>query len=354
MHGAAPYLIMILRGDKMFFSDEINKKNKLDIRDISSFLKDFHVDYDFPEKTFVIRDKGKIVSTGSVDGNILKYFFTAPEYKGEGTISIIYNSLLNYIIENGHNSYFVFTTPNNKNIFQSLGLNCVHQTSDVALLEGGFYNYDRWIKGIKARLEEKDKAETRGAIVMNCNPMTLGHKFLIDKALEEVDSLLIFVVEEDKSVFPFENRWQIMKAELKAYTNIELIASGPYIISQATFPTYFLKEQDDKLDIYTRLDAGIFGQKIAKDLEIDKRFLGTEPTDKVTAKYNENIKDILEKAGIEVKIVNRVEMDGKAVSASTIRALLKEGKEEKAYKYLPKATIKFLESEKGREIINKL
>lgn len=33
----------------------------------------------------------------------------------------------------------------------------------------------------------------------------------MEKALDEVDELLIFVVEEDKSVFPFKDRFGILQ-----------------------------------------------------------------------------------------------------------------------------------------------
>lgn len=336
----------------MFFSDEINKNNKMDLEDIRNFLKNFEVAYDFPDKTFVVRKEGNIISTGSVDGNVLKYFFTSPEYKGEGTISIIYNSLLTYILESGHSSYFVFTLPENKEIFQSLGLNIVYNTDRVALLEGGFYNYSKWIEKTKKSLSPKNGK--RGAIVMNCNPMTLGHKYLIESAMEEVDNLIIFLVEEDKSEFKFADRWSILREELAKEKRIDIIGSGPYIISRATFPTYFLKKKDDNLDTYTKLDAGIFAEKIAKDLEIDIRFLGSEPFDRVTEIYNKNIKEIFDKHNIVLEILDRKEIDGNIVSASKVRKLLKEAKEIQAYKYLPQATINFLEAEKGKKTLERM
>lgn len=336
----------------MYYSDEINKNSHIDIRDINLFLNKFGVEYDYPQKTFVVRDKGKIISTGSVDGNVLKYFFTADEYKGEGTIAIIYNSLLNYIIGNGMDSFFVFTDPKNKKIFISLGLNLVYNTKEVVLLEGGFYNYSKWIKKVKEKL--KPKVGKRGAIVMNCNPMTLGHKYLIELALKKVDNLLIFLVEEDKSVFPFKDRWDILKEELSGYKNIDILESGPYIISSGTFPTYFLKQEDDKLDIYTSLDAGIFKDKIAKDLYIDVRFLGTEPTDNVTRVYNKNLKELFKGSPIDLEIIDRKKMDGDIISASKIRNLLKEGKNDIAFRSLPKSTIDFLKSKRGKNIIKKL
>lgn len=204
----------------------------------------------------------------------------------------------------------------------------------------------------KELIAEKEK--TRGAIVVNCNPMTLGHKYLIDKALEMVDQLLIFVVEEDKSIFPFEDRFNIIKEELKGYNNISLLKGGPYIISQATFPTYFIKKKDEMLDIYTEIDGKIFGDKIAKDLKIDIRFFGSEPKDLVTLAYNNTLKKILEDRNIEVNIIERRKLEENIVSASYVRHLLSNKEIDEAYKYLPKATIDYLNSEKGKHVIKKL
>ena len=336
----------------MFFSDEINLNNKNDIKEVRKFLNEFDVEFDYPDKTFVIRRNNQIIATGSAEGNILKYFFSYEEYKGQGLMGIIYNSLLNHLMEKGYDSFFVFTTPNNNIIFESLGLKEVYSTETVSLLEGGFYNYERWIANIKTYLPAKKGI--RGSIIMNCNPMTLGHQYLIQKALNEVDELLIFVVEEDQSVFPFKDRFAIMENELVNEPGVILFKSGPYIISRGTFPTYFIKEKDDMLDIYTKLDGAIFGNKIAKDLDIDIRFLGTEPQDIVTSLYNETLKQLLKNSGVNVKVIPRKSIDGKIVSASHVRDLLSKGKDIEAYTLLPESTIQYLKSEIGQAIIDKL
>jgi [citrate (pro-3S)-lyase] ligase len=336
----------------MFFSDEINLNNPREVQEIKEFLGKFDVVWDNPDKTYVIRDKGKIISTGSVSGNILKYFFSEEEYKGQGTMTIIYNSLLNYLVEKNIGSYFVFTTPSNKKIFESLGLNEVHSTDKVTLFEGGFYSYNKWIDKVKSYIGPKKGR--RGAIIVNCNPMTLGHKYLMEKALDEVDELLIFVVEEDKSVFPFKDRFGILQKELSSYDRIKLLEGGPYIISQATFPTYFIKKKDEMLETYTNLDGSIFADKIAKDLEIDIRFFGSEPTDLVTLAYNKSMDRILKSRGIDVKIFERKSLDDTIISASSVRKLIKEDRLEEAFKYLPSSTIEYLKSDRGREVIEKI
>lgn len=336
----------------MYFSDEINYKNVKEIEEIKAYLKTNNVDYDLPDKTFVIRDKGQIIATGSAEGNILKYFFSKDEYQGQGLMGIIYNSLLNHLLESGYNSFFVFTTPCNKAIFQSLGLKEVLSTGRVSLFEGGFYNYQKWIKGVQSSI--KSKNGIRGAMVVNCNPMTLGHKYLIETALKKVDDLLVFVVEEDSSIFPFKDRFNIVKDELKDYKNITVIKGGPYIISQGTFPTYFIKKKDEMLDIYTELDGSIFAERIAKDLEIDIRFFGEEPIDLVTLNYNNTLKKILEDSSISVEIIKRKQLNNTIISASYVRGLLKDNNIEDAYKFLPKATIEYLQSNDGQMIVEKL
>lgn len=336
----------------MFFSDEININNPKDVEEVTSFLNIFGVKYDNPDKTFVIRDNGEIIATGSASGNILKYFFAKCTYSGQGAIGIIYNSLLEYIIEKGYSSYFIFTTPNNKAIFESLGLKEVYSTERVMLLEGGFYNYNKWINSIDKIVGAKKGK--RGAIVVNCNPMTLGHKYLITKALEEVSELLIFVVEEDLSIFPFESRFSIVSNEFKDEQRVKVLKGGPYIISRGTFPTYFIKQKDAMLEIYTELDAKIFGEKIAKDLSVDIRFLGSEPKDVVTSQYNESLKKILDEYNIMVKVITRIESNDSPISASYVRQLIKEDKLEEAYKILPESTIEFLKSDKGIKVINNI
>ena len=45
-----------------------------------------------------------------------------------------------------------------------------------------------------------DNSSINGSIVMNCNPFTLGHRYLIEYAAKNVDNLYIFVVEMTGSV----------------------------------------------------------------------------------------------------------------------------------------------------------
>lgn len=336
----------------MLTSNFVNKRNNFEIVEIWDYLQGHNVAYDNPEATVVIRDEGKVVGTGSLDGKVMKYFFIDDGYKGQGLLAKIYNMLLTYLLDKGVTEHFIFTKPENDYIFEGLGLKKVIQTEKVLLLEGGFTTYKAWMKSIKDVLNPY--AKVRGAIVANCNPMTKGHKYLMDYAKSQVDELVIFIVEEDRSIFPTDDRYSIVKNEYKNDPKVLVVKGGNYIISQATFPTYFLKKVDKSLDIYTELDAKIFSEKIAKDLDIDIRFVGDEPIDRLTAKYNEKLFKSTQGVNLRLEKIDRKEVAGQPISASRVRKLIKEGKTEEAYPLLVDSTIEFLQSLEGKRIIKKI
>ena len=163
-----------------------------------------------------------------------------------------------------------------------------------------------------------------GSIVMNCNPFTLGHRYLIEMALEQCDFLIIFVVQEDKSIFPFEDRLRLVDECTADIVNKEVIPSGKFIISSLTFSEYFNKSEMQDRTIDPSLDVTVFAREIAPCLHITKRFAGEEPNDSVTRQYNETMKRVLPEYGIGFVEIPRAEMDGKVISASDVRALLEK------------------------------
>lgn len=201
-------------------------------------------------------------------------------------------------------------------------------------------------KQLKKYLDDISKYKTKynnvGAIVMNCNPFTLGHRYLIETALKSVDYLFIFVVEEDKSFFPFKDRIELIKQGVADLKNITVIPSGRYIISALTFPGYFYKENDNSAIIDSSNDIDIFGKYIAPTLNIKKRFVGEEPIDKVTKQYNETMKERLPLYGIECIEIERKKDDENVISASRVRKYLKEKQFEKIKQLVPDTTYKYL------------
>lgn len=164
-----------------------------------------------------------------------------------------------------------------------------------------------------------------GGIVMHCNPMTLGHLFLIERALENVDFLYLFIVEEDRAEISFADRIWLVKETLKDDKRVKVVPSGRYMISYETLPLYFekAKKQNESLD--AAADLQIFCEKIAPELGITIRFVGEEPFDRITLQYNETMKKLLPLYGIRLMEIPRLEKGGRAISASRVRRYLEEG-----------------------------
>lgn len=183
---------------------------------------------------------------------------------------------------------------------------------------------------------------TIGSIVMNCNPFTLGHRYLIEQALKECDYLAIFVVQEDKSNFSFEDRLRLVSEGVADLPNVMVIPSGRFIISSLTFSEYFNKSELQEREIDTSNDIIIFAKEIAPCLHITKRFVGEEPLDKVTKQYNESMKKILPEYGIQYIEIPRIKSDDEVISASRVRRLLEQSDFLAIKKLVPESTFKYL------------
>ena len=173
---------------------------------------------------------------------------------------------------------------------------------------------------------------------MNCNPFTYGHKYLIEKALEQVDFLIIFVVEEDKSFFTFNTRFRCIREGIKDLENILLVPSGSFVLSNQTFPEYFVKVRDANLKDNIEYDLELFGKYIAPKLNIKCRFVGEELEDDVTNEYNKLMKKILPKYDIDIIEIPRKKIDNNTISASKVRKLLENNQYDKLDDYIPEAT----------------
>ena len=183
---------------------------------------------------------------------------------------------------------------------------------------------------------------TIGAIVMNCNPFTLGHRFLIEEALKTVDFLIIFVVEEDESFFPFQKRFAMVCQGTSDLERVMVVPSGPYILSKNTFPEYFQKINDEDLKKNTEDDVTLFAEKIAPKLGITYRFVGEEREDEVTNEYNEAMKRILPLYGIQVVEIPRKTNGRSVISASRVRHCLAMNHMEELDELVPASTKRIL------------
>ncbi len=220
----------------------------------------------------------------------------------------------------------------------------IHERSRVIKLNQKMSNeIGTYLSEIKRLLPmTKLSHEKVGAIVVNCNPFTKGHRFLIEEAIKKVDALIIFVLEENRSYFSFEDRYEMVKMGTADLENVYVIPSGKFIISAITFPEYFLKEQYTDLKINAAGDVKIFGKDIAPSFNIITRFVGTEPTDKVTNQYNEELKKVLPGYGIELCEITRLKTGDRYVTATEVRKNIDSGNYGSLYDLLPETTINYL------------
>lgn len=211
-------------------------------------------------------------------------------------------------------------------------------------MEGEVNNY---IAAIKKQIPQNVENKTIGGIVMNCNPFTYGHAYLIEESLKQVDILYVFVVEEDKSFFPFSERIEMVKQYCKKYDNVYVFPSGKFIGSSITFGEYFNKNALQDAIINPALDVMLFGKYIASALNISIRFVGDEPADNVTRQYNVALREKLPTYHVKLDIIPRRQIDGKVVSASSIRMFMKQNNVEEIKKMAPESSLPYILSKLG-------
>lgn len=336
-----------------FIEQVVNFQSETEMRRLQEFMEkqDLSLDGDI-EYTVILFDGKKIAASGSLSGRVLKCIAVDEEYKNIGLSSKIVTNLVNEAYLRGRNHLFIYTKPENKDIFSELGFYTVAEvTRKLVFMENRPDGIGKYIEKIVN--ESGDKGES-AAIVANCNPFTLGHKFLIEYAASRCRTLHVFVLWEDKSYFPAEIRYKLVEEGVRHISNVILHQGKDYIISDATFPSYFIKTRQQWVETHARLDLGIFVQHIAPALDIRKRFVGEEPYCKVTAAYNAAMQEILPAHGIDVQVVPRIEINGKPISASMVRELIRAGEVEKVRALVPESTYRFLLSPEAKDIIKQI
>lgn len=218
-------------------------------------------------------------------------------------------------------------------IFEHEKLRKLQSDSDIVQLFKGtkkifndFEPLKEYVKNLEREKFFTNEGDVIGSITMHCNPITKGHKYLIERALEEVDYLYIFILSEDKSDIPFALRKKLLLYEVRDYNNVKVLDCGEFMASIATFPEYFSKEVCKESKVDASKDILIFCQYVAPALDITKRFVGTEKRDFVTRQYNSQLKIILPMYRIELFEINRIEnADGECISAYSTREYIKNG-----------------------------
>lgn len=305
-----------------------------------------------------------IIATGSCFGNTLRCMAVSNAHQGEGLMNQIVTHLISVQFERGNTHLFLYTKCNSAKFFGDLGFYEIARIDgQIVFMENRKTGFTSYLEKLKKETEQSevfrqfscnDSAKTKiAALVMNANPFTLGHQYLVEKAASENDILHLFIVSEDQSLVPFSVRKKLVLEGTAHLKNIIYHESGPYIISNATFPSYFQKDADAVMESHANLDLTIF-VRIAQALGINCRYVGEEPNSQVTGIYNEIMAKKLPENQIACKIIPRKEANDSVISASTVRTALKCDKINLLKTLVPETTFRYFQSAEAAPVIEKI
>ncbi|SMD00712.1 [citrate (pro-3S)-lyase] ligase [Sporomusa malonica] len=333
---------------------EINLDSTREIEAVRTFLAAFDLTFDGAvDYTVAFYQNDEIIATGSLAGEVLRNIAVSPQLQGEGLTANVVSHLIQQAGQRGIYHYFIYTKPSAAPMFTALGFKEVARTEPHAvLLESGLGSIDDYCQEI-AKKAAQLPIGARAALVVNCNPFTLGHKAVISRAVSENKGVVVLVVSEDKSLFPFDVRFQLVQQGLAEYSNVLVLPAGKYIVSSATFPSYFTKGEAT-VKAQTRLDAVIFARYIAPALGISRRYVGDEPYCATTCGYNEALAEVLPQHGVELKIMPRIMTGGEAISASRVRELIRQEDWSAIKELVPETTYQYLVSPEAQPVIARI
>jgi [citrate (pro-3S)-lyase] ligase len=320
---------------------------------LHALLADF--DLTLPEDTddnAGLYENGKLIGCGFLKGNMIQGLAIDKGRQGEGLSAVLVTALIKLAAGRGIRYLRVITKPSMAPLLNSLGMRTVADASPYAVfLEFGGAE-------TKARMDEfkalsADKPDGAAGLVMNCNPFTWGHRWLIERAAGENPWVWVLVVEAERSIFSFPDRLRLVREGTADLANVQVLSGGEYVISSLTFPAYFTRDAD-RAAAQGAMDAEVFARLIAPALKVSRRYVGSEPLSPSTNRYNQALRERLPPAGVELVELSRTESDGVTISASAVREALKAGDWEMARRLTPPATWRFLRSPEAADTIKAL
>jgi len=315
------------------------------LENLKLFLRSCELDYDESIAfTVALMEEDEIVATGSLDGATIKCVAVSPQHQGEDAASQVLTVLLEKASELGFHHLMLYTKPQNEYIFRAFGFHPVIRTADCLLMENRRDGLKRFLMELP---KPQEVGGPIGCIVANCNPFTYGHRYLIETAARQCAWVHVFILSEKRGMFTPEERMKMVRDGCCDLENISVHPTGPYMVSSATFPSYFIKDKLRTDDIHCEMDVRLFAEKIAPELSVTRRYVGTEPECAVTGRYNERMKALLPARGIELIEIPRKENRGRAVSASHARQLIAAGEWKRLEEVLPRSSLNVICKKEG-------
>lgn len=326
-------------------------------RQIEMFLQTNGLRYDDVDYYAAIVDESsdEMIAGGGLKGSVIKCVAVADGHKGEAVANVIVSHLIAKANAEGCQCVKLYTKPDNRQLFESLSFRLIAESPNAILMETGVGGIEKYSEELRVKSEElgvkseelkndesvvSDARKPIGVIVMNANPFTLGHLFLVEQSSELVERLYVVVVREDCSMFSYNERKAMVSQGVRDIGNVVVVDGSDYAVSAATFPTYFLKQLSDATDTQIILDLDIYRRRIAPALGATIRFFGSEPTDPLTRRYNELMHQQLGEE--HVHEIQRKQQEGSAISASRVRKAMMECCLWDAIQLVPPTTIPYI------------
>lgn len=326
-------------------------------RQIEMFLQTNGLRYDDVDYYAAIVDESsdEMIAGGGLKGSVIKCVAVADGHKGEAVANVIVSHLIAKANAEGCQCVKLYTKPDNRQLFESLSFRLIAESPNAILMETGVGGIEKYSDELRVKSEElrvkneelkNDESvvlnarKPIGVIVMNANPFTLGHRFLVEQSSELVERLYVVVVREDCSMFSYNERKAMVSQGVRDIGNVVVVDGSDYAVSAATFPTYFLKQLSDATDTQIILDLDLYRRRIAPALGATIRFFGSEPTDPLTRRYNELMHQQLGEE--HVHEIQRKQQEGSAISASRVRKAMMEGCIWDAIQLVPPTTIPYI------------
>ena len=319
-------------------------------RQIEMFLQTNGLRYDDVDYYAAIVDESsdEMIAGGGLKGSVIKCVAVADGHKGEAVANVIVSHLIAKANAEGCQCVKLYTKPDNRQLFESLSFRLIAESPNAILMETGVGGIEKYSEELRVKSEELKNDESVvlnarkpiGVIVMNANPFTLGHRFLVEQSSELVERLYVVVVREDCSMFSYNERKAMVSQGVRDIGNVVVVDGSDYAVSAATFPTYFLKQLSDATDTQIILDLDLYRRRIAPALGATIRFFGSEPTDPLTRRYNELMHQQLGEE--HVHEIQRKQQEGSAISASRVRKAMMEGCLWDAIQLVPPTTIPYI------------
>lgn len=314
---------------------------------IADFLhdNDLNIDVDIEQFIVAFNDQQQMVACGGIAGRVLKCIAIEPTLRGQGLALKLMTTLINQAFSQHRYELFLFTKPENETLFTECGFHLLARVDhQVILLENSASRLKRYCQRLA---QQRVVGNNIGGIVMNANPFTLGHRYLVQQACSECDWVHLFVVQENASEFPYEDRLDLIKAGVADLKNLTIHPGSDYLISRATFPSYFLKSQKIINHCHMALDLQLFRHDIAPALGINRRYVGTEPMCEVTAQYNREMAywlttEAVHAPQIELHEIERRQQAAQPISACRVRDLLAKKGPEAVKSLVPESTYRYL------------